>query len=186
MGLFDKKIKNPIDVADHNADEVKPQVPTPAPAPVQAVRESAPAPLKSDHPDYGINKAIELMRLLPNDNIELVVRVVKTTLESTNIKVATIIEDAIRKQGVIQARADVLKREISALEAEIATRRGEIATLDADHTETSMVKDRLVLAERMTAGSPDVQRPIAPAAPLRANTPSTAPAASTVESKPRT
>ena len=174
MGLFDKKMKKPTDLDD----EVQSQPPQPQAAPAVRAAGSA-APLDAGHPDYGINKAIELMRMLPNDNIELVVRVVKTTLESTNIKVATIIKDAARKQAGIESRVDVLKKEIVGLESQIATRRGEIGTLEADHKETSMVKDRLVLAEKLTGSGNAAERPIAPAAPAavvpRPATPSVSP-----------
>jgi hypothetical protein len=164
MGLFDKKIKKPTDLDD----EPEPAVPEPAhakpasaPAPVAAAKPApAPAATKPDHPDYGINKAIELMRLLPEDNIELIVRVVKTTLESTNINVASIVQDATRKQAQIEARVGVLKKEIAGLEGEIATRRSEIALLETDHKETTSVKDRLVLAEKLSAGREEPRAPV--------------------------
>jgi hypothetical protein len=166
MAFFEKKIKRPVD------DELE-AVPTPVPvpaAPVVPPPAAAPAPvvtpskasMKADHPDYGINKAIELMRMLPDDNVELVVRVVKTTLESTNIDVGSIINDASRKQSQIEARVGVLKESIAELEAEIATFRKEISALEADHKETSTVKDRLMLAEKLASG---------PARPAKATTP---------------
>jgi 3-oxoacyl-ACP reductase-like protein len=153
VGLFDRKIKRPTDLDD----EPEPAVPEPAPAKPSPASASAPAPVaaakpaaapavtKPDHPDYGINKAIELMRLLPEDNIELIVRVVKTTLESTNINVATIVHDATRKQAQIEARVGVLKN--------------EIALLETDHKETTSVKDRLVLAEKLSAGREEPRAP---------------------------
>src|SRR6266478_1985249 len=102
MGLFEKKIKKPTDFDDEPEPAVVAK-PAPAPAPAAAApakpAASAPAATKEQHPDYGINKAIELMRLLPDENVELIVRVVKTTLESTNINVASIVKDATRKQG---------------------------------------------------------------------------------------
>jgi translation initiation factor IF-2 len=122
--------------------------PAPAPAPVAA--RPAPAPIEPDSPDYGIEKAIELMRLLPADNVQLVVQVVKKTLESLGVQVSTIIRDASRKQSDIEGRIDVYKKEIVELESEISTRKSEITRLEADHTETSSVKERLVLAEKLT------------------------------------
>ena len=101
-------------------------------------------------PNYGIEKAIELMRLLPADNIELVVQVVKKTLESLQIQVPSIIKDASRKQQDIEGRIDVLKKEIAELESEISTRKTEIGALEADHKETTTVKERLILAEKLT------------------------------------
>src|SRR5690349_23212553 len=155
MGLFDKKVKKAGDDFDSPVEQVSlsaapPVAPKPAAEPEP--HPARPAPMDVDHPDYGINKAIELMRALPSENVELVVRVVKTTLESTNIKVASIIKDATRKQGELEGRVGVLKKEIAELEAEITTRRREISTLEADHKETTMVKDRLQLAEKLASG----------------------------------
>ena len=101
--------------------------------------------------EYGINRAVELMRLLPKDNVELVVQVVKQTLESTNIRIKDIIEDGSHKQKRIEGRISVLRGEIDELESEIATRKDEIATLEADHEETTEVKERLVMAEKLSA-----------------------------------
>lgn len=99
---------------------------------------------------YGIDDAIALMRTLPSDNVELVVQVVKHTLESARIDISSIIEDASSKQSRIESRVKVLKDAIAELEREIAGRKSEIATLETDHAETTKVKDRLVLAERLT------------------------------------
>ncbi len=103
-----------------------------------------------DAPDYGIDKAIELMRTLPQDNVELVVQVVKITLESTRVKIGDIIEDASRKQTRITDRISVLRSEIAEFEAEIATRKEEITGLEADMSETSSVKERLEMAEGLS------------------------------------
>jgi hypothetical protein len=175
MGLFDKKLKKSF---DQDASELLPPVaesppqpvtePTPPPAPQQAV----PKPVKIDHPDYGINKAIELMRMLPDENIELIVRVVKTTLESTNINVANIVSDATRKQTGIENRIDVVRKEIAGFESEIATRRTEISTLEADHKETSMVKERFELAEKLAH---EPQRPTTTSATQARPAPSESP-----------
>jgi hypothetical protein len=98
---------------------------------------------------YGIDQAIQLMRALPVDqNVELVVQVIKTTLESLRVRVADIIEDATKKQRDLEGRVAHLKREISDFEKEIAQRKETIAKLEADHTETSAVKARLELAEK--------------------------------------
>src|SRR6266545_6088697 len=142
MGLFDKKKKgeddydSPVEQVNLSKAVPQPQRPasaasqasplasTPAAAAQQSPLASAPAaPLPQpprarapepdfDVPNYGIEKAIELMRLLPADNIELVVQVVKKTLESLQIQVPSIIKDASRKQQDIEGRIDVLKKEI--------------------------------------------------------------------------
>lgn len=130
------------------------QAPQAQPEPRAAVRRAPEPEPEYDDGDYdssfGIQKAIDLMRTLPQDNVELVVQVVKLTLESTKIKISHIIEDATRKQDDIQGRIKVLKGEISDFEKEIAQRREEIGGLETDYEETTMVKDRLQLAEKIT------------------------------------
>ncbi len=170
MGLFDKKkddFGSPVERVDLGPIPAKKDLP--APGPIKSAPLSGPlsTPLATpprgnlppeDVPRYGINQAIELMRSLPGDNVELVVQVVKRTLESTQIHLDTIIQDASRKQAEIETRVAILKQEIAELEQEIGTRRAEITRLDADHRETTLVKDRLVLAEKLgnTATTPVV------------------------------
>lgn len=128
----------------------------PAPAPSRA----APAPSRAEPEtdDYGIDKAIQLMRTLPQENVELVVQVVKFSLESVGIKLPVIIDDAIRRQRDIQGRIGVLKAEIADLESEIKQRKDEIERLDTDHKETTLVRERLELAENIgKAPKPDAK-----------------------------
>jgi hypothetical protein len=100
-------------------------------------------------PAYGIENAIQLMRALPVDqNVELVVAVIKGTLESLKVKVSDIIEDAAKKQKDLESRMGNLKQAISDFEKEIQQRKDEIAKIEADHAETTAVKGRLELAER--------------------------------------
>lgn len=155
MGLFDKKKSDDFNSPVERIDLSSVTAPTAASSATAAGRsQHAPAPahhpVEPEQPRYGINQAIELMRTLPQDNVELVVQVVKRTLESTHIRIDTIIGDATRKQSDIEGRMTVLKQEIAELERDIASRRNEIAGLDADLKETTMVKERLVLAERPT------------------------------------
>ncbi|MCL4227001.1 MAG: hypothetical protein KJZ91_21285, partial [Myxococcales bacterium] len=124
--------------------------PAPASSPAPARGAAAPPPPEVD--DYGIDKAIELMRTLPSENIELVVQVVKFSLESVGIHLPTIIKDAIRRQDDLQGRVASLRAEIADLEAEIKLRREEIARHEADHKETTMVRERLELAEKLGKG----------------------------------
>lgn len=149
---------------------------TPAPAPAVKAATPAAKETRAVHPetdDYGIEKAIELMRTLPSENVELVVQVVKFSLESVGIKLPVIIEDAIRRQKDIQGRIGVLRTEIADLEAEIKTRKDEIDRLDSDHRETTMVRERLELAENIgkpkaatTPASASGSSPLPPAEPL--------------------
>jgi hypothetical protein len=104
-------------------------------------------------PHYGIEQAITLMRALPMDqNPELVVAVIKTTLESLKVKVSDIIVDADKKTKDLEERVSNLKRAIADFEKEIETRKEEIARLEADHKETTGVRARLELAEKAQRG----------------------------------
>lgn len=173
MGLFDKRDKKRKDDFDSPMESIDLSAPAPEPviemtaepaapaaeepaAPAAATRTRARAPEpEPEEPDeydtgFGIQKAIELMRTLPPDNVELVVQVVKLTLESTKIRISHIIDDATRKQDDIQGRIKVLNAEIADFEKEIAQRKEEIGTLEADFAETSTVKERLLLAEKLT------------------------------------
>lgn len=178
MGLFDKKDKkkkaddfdSPVEKVDLSAPPppqaaapAKPAASAASAAPAQPAAPVAPAaqpaaPARAEKrrqpepdfgSDYGIDKAIQLMRTLPSDNVELVVQVVKHTLESTNVHIPEIITDAKRKQDDIQGRIKVLRDEIADFEREIETRREEISRLDADYKETSLVRERLELAENL-------------------------------------
>jgi hypothetical protein len=161
MGLFDKRDKkrgkddfdSPMESID--LDRVSPAVEvTPAPSLAAspggaAASKSAPAPARPtpDSDGYGIDKAIELMRTLPQENIQLVVQVVKSSLESVGIKLPVIIDDAMRRQKDLRGRVDVLKLEIAELEQEIARRKAEIERHESDYRETTTVRERLELAE---------------------------------------
>ncbi|MEQ1507104.1 MAG: hypothetical protein ABMB14_33055 [Myxococcota bacterium] len=117
-----------------------------------------PAPVKREEPRpaYGIQNAILLMRTVPIDqNVELVVAVIKTTLESLKVRVTDIIEDATRRQHEIETRVSDLKSEIVEYEKQILVRKDEISRLEADHAETTTVKQRLELAEKAQRATPN-------------------------------
>lgn len=130
------------------AADATPPPPTIVPKPSAVPQaKAAPAPLA-----YGIEKAIHLMRSLPQtQNIELVVMVIKTTLESLKVNVADIIEDAIVKERELEARVAILKDEIGVLQKQVELRVDEIVRLEAAHAETTSVKERLQLAEKTSS-----------------------------------
>ncbi len=144
-------------------EPTKPEPLVPEPKAPSSLTKKAPEPEPEPEPEeeeeddyvapaFGIDKAIELMRTLPPDNVELVVQVVKLTLESTRVAIPAIIDDATRRQDQIQSRIGILKEEIANFEKQIASRREEISGLEEDFAETSTVKDRLQLAEKLTKG----------------------------------
>lgn len=166
MGLFDFLSGKPEDDEDEDllaADPfpakpkpepaAKPAEPAPKPAPQATAKPAAQAPAKKqakadDMPDFGIQKAIELMRDLPQQNVELVVQVVKKTLESMEVDVATIIDDAKNKQAKIQGRIKGLEEEIAEYKEEIEAREEEIKALKSDFSETRTVRERLEMAQK--------------------------------------
>ena len=117
---------------------------------------------------YGIAETTQLMRTLPVDqNVELVVRVVRNTLESMNVQLADIIDDASAKQTTLQSRMQTLNGEIAEFAKQIDLRREEIGRLEDELVETTTVKERLLLAQKLAgpASAPSVKEKAAPPAP---------------------
>src|SRR3954451_17884656 len=127
-------------------------------------------PVSPSKGGYGIAEAIQLLRGLPVDqNPDLVVRVVRATLASVSVHLSDIIEDASKKQKSTQDRIAAQHGKVADLEKQLAEHRKEIAALEADLKETTMVKDRLLLAEK-SAGTPPPLRPTPPVGtPLTGN-----------------
>ena len=98
---------------------------------------------------YGIEDAISLMRGLPQGNKELVVTVVKKTLESTQIALEDIIGDAKGKEERLHERTQLLQTEIKKLQTDIEQRNKEIASLQTDLEETLNVREKLELAQKL-------------------------------------
>ncbi|PCJ17984.1 MAG: hypothetical protein COB04_07980 [Gammaproteobacteria bacterium] len=108
---------------------------------------------------YGIEHAIQLMRELPEGELEIVVTVVKKTLESMSVTVTDIIQDAEFKEQEIQQKSDQLIQEIEDLESEISDRKMQIDALNADAKETALVKNHLKLAEQINKDEPSASPP---------------------------
>ena len=129
MSLFGKKVE-----------------PTPAPPPVM------PPPLPPVHATaeagqpkrgYGVADLILLMKTIPTDrHPELVVRVVKSTLESVGVKANDIIQDALNHEGVVRDRITSLEGEIDGLEQEIQRRRELIAELHVNISDLVYARER--------------------------------------------
>lgn len=117
--------------------------PTPA-------RRSQPPPAETIM-RYGIEDAIKLMRSLPvEENENLVVRVMKTTLESLKVRIGEIIDDAVKRQEVLGKKVADYKAQIVSFEREIEARRHEIHRLEEELGEVTRVKERLQAAETMS------------------------------------
>jgi hypothetical protein len=153
------------------------------PAPVAVT-----APVKRNPPvrgTYGIEDAIKLMKSLPRDNNEVVVTVVKKTLESTSIKVHDIVDDANQKEARIRNQHKTLEGEIKDLQDQIAHRNQQISDLLHDLKETTDVRQRLQLAMELdgdkAAPAPAVAAPKSDAAESNA-----APVQTTAPAGPQT
>ena len=152
---------------DLNADYFEPDTP--------AQIKTNPSPVRKAI-SYGIEDAISLMRKLPSDNMEVVVSVVKQTLESTQISVDDIITDASDKEERLLNHNSQLEKEIKDLEQEIASRNKQIKELLLDHKETVSVRERLQLANALNEkANPKVHKPQPePIATAKPDTPETA------------
>jgi septal ring factor EnvC (AmiA/AmiB activator) len=101
---------------------------------------------------YGIGDVIRLLRTLPVDqHAELVIRVIRTTLESVNVRVPELIEDAAKQQHKLSERISALQAQILDLTKQIDTHRAEVSRLEADLAETTSAKERLKSAEQAAA-----------------------------------
>jgi hypothetical protein len=99
---------------------------------------------------YSIADAIHLMRSLPVDqNVQLVVQVIRATLASMNVRVQDIVEDAVRREKAIEGEIASLHEKVTDLERQLEARREDVVGLEAELRETSDVKERLQLAEGM-------------------------------------
>jgi hypothetical protein len=117
--------------------------PSPLPPPLPAITP----PAKSGQ--YGISDVIRLLRSLPFDQHgELVVRVIRTTLESVNVHVGDLVEDATKHQQKLSERIAALQSHIMDLSKQIDTHRNEVARVEAELAETTSVKERLHHAEQ--------------------------------------
>ena len=157
-------------------------------APARIPTASKPAVAQPQRPArsgyYGIEDAIKLMRALPRDNNEVVVTVVKKTLESTDIQVTDIIDDANTKEDRIRNEHKTLETEIKDLQDQIAKRNHQISDLLKDLKETTDVRQRLQLAMDLDQRQ-NPQATAAPQQPAPAAQPK-APAANAVDPQAQT
>jgi predicted nucleic acid-binding Zn-ribbon protein len=94
------------------------------------------------------------MRSLPTEqNPELVAMVITSTLESLDLNVTEIIDDARSRQADLESRIGSIKARNGALEKEIELGVDEIVRLEASLAETLSVKERLELARAHQATS---------------------------------
>lgn len=95
---------------------------------------------------YGIENVIELMRQLPADNrnLEMIMLVVKSTLQSFNVDLEKIISDAEAKQEAYHQRIMLLQQEAAHFDEEARRRLEEARRLERNLEEIVQVKTRLI------------------------------------------
>jgi hypothetical protein len=148
MALWGTKKKEDNDAVPSSPEPTSGMMPSRAPeAQAVSVTHSGRPSLAAPSPAsarFGIDHTIHLMRSLPTDkNPDLVVTVMKTTLESVNVHIPDIIHDAEKRIADVQARVASLKSEIAAYEREVDMRLQEIVRLESAHAEVVKVKQCL-------------------------------------------
>jgi hypothetical protein len=135
MSLFGKKVEPP---------PMQPPVMPPPLPPVHAPGVEGAQPKRG----YGVTDLILLMKTIPTDrHPELVVRVVKSTLESVGVHANDIIQDALNHEGAVRDRIAALEGEIDGLEQQIEHRRGLIAELHVNISDLVYARERWQGAE---------------------------------------
>lgn len=128
---------------------VQPLRPT---APQETPASSAGAPGATPPKWFGIDRAIQLMRSLPTEqNPELVAMVIASTLESLDVNVSHIIDDANARAIDLEARIASIKAKNKELEKEIELGVDQIVKLEASLAEAMSVKERIQLAHNHQA-----------------------------------
>jgi hypothetical protein len=130
---------------------------------------SVAAPTVAGGHSYGISDFIHLMRSLPLDqNTDLVVRVIRTTLESVNVHTKSLIDDAARHQEKLSGQIGTMQGKILELTKQIDVFRQETARLEVELTETRNAKERLESAEKAATNAPvSASNPLPPPTPPR-------------------
>lgn len=103
---------------------------------------------------FGIADAMRLLKSLPvEQNADLVVRVMRVTLGSLNVRVDDIIADASRKERSLEESIGGLRSHVADLEEQLEARRREMTALEAELQEVTRAKERLQLADKPSASA---------------------------------
>jgi hypothetical protein len=154
MALFKekKRLEDEVAVLPRQGGMVLPPPPptvmghAPIPQVISVTPVHTPTPPPTLQTGWGVENLTKLMRELPNGNVELVVRVLKKTLEAVRISVPGLIQDAARRETELEEKMAGHRRAIAALEDEISSKRRAIEDLELHYREVMMVKERLNLA----------------------------------------
>jgi hypothetical protein len=106
---------------------------------------------------YGIGDVIRLLKSIPIDHHpQLVVQVMKTTLESVGVDSSAVIEDALARENGIREALGALEGQILVLRQEIEARQNQIAELHAALGEMADARNLLANAEAPSNAIPSI------------------------------
>jgi hypothetical protein len=129
----------------------------------QDAKEDFHVAAKGSSAAYGIGDVIRLLRTLPLDQHgDLVVRVIKNTLESLKVHVSDLVQDATKRQQELSQRIGTLNAKMLELTKAIDTHREEVSRLEADLAETTDAKERLQHADQVASGAAPQPTPAGP------------------------
>jgi hypothetical protein len=132
----------------------KPEAPPMQVPPTKSVARGKKEPAAKG-PAYGVADLIALIKSIPIDHHpDLVVQVVKTTLESVGVHVADIMDDAARLETDVKERIAAIEGEIGGLAQEIDRRRDLITQLRSDVADLTFAKERWQKAETPMFAAP--------------------------------
>src|SRR5262245_60783787 len=115
--------------------------------PVEHASPGAPSDVNGQG-GYGIGDLIRLLKSIPIDrHPELVVQVIKTTLESVGVKSSAVVEDALAQENAMRDAMEMLESQIVVLTQEIDARRYQIAQLQDELRETTHARSLLANTE---------------------------------------
>ena len=137
--------------------------PAPKEPPAAKVPPALP-PATAVRPTYGIAQANQLMATLPlEENAELVVRVIRKTLESVGVHVSQLVSEATSREADLLAASEKRRATIAELERRIEDEKREIAVLEAALAETARTREWLELSEaKKTQARPAFGAPALP------------------------
>lgn len=117
-----------------------------SPKPTQATQQAPQAKTSGPTIKFGIKDAIDLINSLPSENTELVIPVVVKTLESANIHLDEIIEDADKHEKILETRSHRLIEQIEEMEAKVASLSDQVMSMNSQLEEITHVRELLSLS----------------------------------------
>lgn len=138
MGLFNRQDNS------SNNDDLDLELPTREDFQQPLVDEPSPktSPQARASGRYGIDDAIELLRQLPESEDHHTMSVICKTLESAQIRMSDLLQDARQKEQKLKQQHKGLEQDIEQLQAKIDDRRKQLKQLSESLEEVTRIKAR--------------------------------------------